>query len=138
MLIKTAAAVAMVLALAGCGGSDSTGSAEPKPSASLSSTTAAPAAATLKDTCPQVEAAIDGMDFDSDPADLAAAEQTVLALSAAGDVETQNALEPVLTALRKSQTATQGETSADAFDAWTDAGRTIGDRCKAAGSSAFQ
>jgi hypothetical protein len=137
-MIRTATfAAASLIALAGCsnssdGNDDSNGS----PIAVASTTTAT--AATLKETCPEVEAAIRGVDIISAPAQIAAAEEKVQALSDDGDTETQNGLAPVLEVLEQMRTAKQGQEANAAFGAWTDAVAGLADRCATVGSSAFQ
>lgn len=119
------AALVLLLSLAACGGDGEASSAEPSETESV-------APATLKETCPQVEAAI-GKDWD-------VARDEVQALSDAGDLETQQAVERVIAALttlaeRKNLT---GMALLDARAAIRDSLSGLADRCNAVGSSSLQ
>lgn len=96
------------------------------------------AAVGLRETCPEVEAAIRNVDIISPTARMAAAHARVEELSQAGDLETKNALRGVVDGIDEMQTAAQGQASVDAFDAWTAAVTNLADRCESFGSSPLQ
>jgi hypothetical protein len=96
------------------------------------------AAVGLRETCPEVEAAIRNVDIISPPAKIATAHARVEELAKAGDLETKNALRGVVDVIDEMQTAAQGQESVDAFDAWTAAVTNLADWCEAVGSSALQ
>lgn len=132
MTRRTIAALAVLATLAtcaGCSGSDSSADAHPG---------ARDRGMSLKETCPQVEAAVRGVDIISSPDRLQTAHDKVQALAEAGDLETRNALRPVVSTIAKMHDAQPGQQAADAFDAWTTTLGDISKRCGAVGSSAFQ
>lgn len=127
--------LALFVALTACSDdSKDQGAGEPAASSSVKGL----ASATLKDTCPQLEAAISGIDIVSPPGKITAAQGAVQELSDRGDTETQNALTNVVVALGQLRTAEQGQGSLDARNSMRAALDNLADRCAAVGSSAMQ
>lgn len=127
--------VVLVLSVAGCGGQSDTpsseaGEAKPSPVTEQVS---------LRDACPQIEAAFPSTDQPESPAwqefsDLLAE------LSETGEVETKNAiatLEPPVDEFA-SEEPLEGLPFLEARSAMRGAVSTLRDRCEAVGSSAFQ
>lgn len=123
-----------LIALAGCS-SGGEGAADESPSETP--TTTQVEAATLKDTCPLVERALP-TSMAPPRAKLAEAADEIGDLAASGDVETQNALEPLEDSTRDLSEAEPGIEYSDAFSAQTAALQSVADRCAAVGSSALQ
>lgn len=130
------------LALVACGDGEENAEGASDSSASTTETVveppappSPPAVADLKTTCPEVEAALP--DYSEDPAYDVVAEE-VFRLSAAGDTETQNALQPVIEALRGLATAERGLPYIEADQAYLSSLDGLATRCAAVGSSALQ
>lgn len=143
----TIAGLALAFALTGCGGDDSSsaGGDETPPDAPPSETSTAAtfkpspdtSAADLKTTCPEVEAALP--DLYADGSTYGETVQTVEGLRDAGDAETQNALAPVITALRGLERAGNDALAAlEARGPYYAALDGLALRCNAVGSSALQ
>lgn len=93
----------------------------------------------LREACPQAEAAIKGMDIVSDtPADIRAAADRVQAIVDAGDQETVNAMSRLADAIRAGESTKPGMEKIDASQRLIAALGTLADRCEAVGSSSFQ
>ena len=122
-----------ILFAAGCGGSDSGGEATPAAPAS----TETAVARSLHDTCPLLEQAMPTGLMPSTPR-LATFSARLDELADQGDVETQNAVAVMQSAVDDLREAGPGSEYASAFAGMTDAIETIADRCAAVGSSAFQ
>lgn len=139
----TIAGFALALALTGCGGDDSSGAGrddpgqEATPSETSTAATFKPSpgasVADLRTTCPEVEAALPQYDDG-----MAAAVPKVESLSAAGDTETQNALAPVIEAMRELAGAEEVNDLLDARAAYRNSLDGLAGRCAAVGSSALQ
>lgn len=133
----TVVGLALGLVLVACGGDDGGDSngGVAAPSTQTESAAEPPAVVDLKTTCPEVEAALP--DYSEDPAYDAVADE-IEGLSAAGDVETQNALGPVIDALRQLATAERGLPYIEADQAYLSSLDGLATRCAAVGSSALQ
>lgn len=135
----TFAGLALALLLAGCGGESGDQAATPEePTTTASTAPVAPETTTasvadLKTTCPEVEASLPQYDDG-----MAAAVPKVESLSAAGDTETQNALAPVIAAMRELADAEEVNDLFDARAAYRDSLDGLAGRCNAVGSSALQ
>lgn len=136
----TLAAAGLALLATGCStdeAPESTGTT----STSTSTSTPTPEPVTLRETCPEIEAALPGGYLPK--ADRMATFLGDLAsLQEQGDTETKNAID-----LLRPATATYHDSVAtdapigdqlDAHIAWLDAISAVADRCEAAGSSALQ
>lgn len=135
----------LACALAGCSsdeGSDATGA--PKSSSTPSTASTAPTPTpldneptSLRDSCPLIERAIPTAAFPN-AVKLTQSAQDLQQLSNAGDVETQNAVDPLVAASRQLVGAEAGEEAGIAYEVWLDTIGSVARRCKAVGSSALQ
>lgn len=116
--------------LAACGGSDGDTDASSTPA-----TASAAPAATLAETCPEVEAGMPDDDV-PEPEEWQAFADRLHDLRDAGDTETKNALDFMIRAVE--QLASPSGDPLDAFTGYTDALTVMRDRCKAVGSSSMQ
>lgn len=123
--------VMLVGLLAACGSGEPTSGDSPASSPSVTTT-----ANSLKDTCPQVEAALPGIMASSSKIEAARVE--IQGLSDSGDVETQNALDGLVQALAAMRDATPGGEYVDASQKLLAALDDLAIRCKAVGSAALQ
>jgi hypothetical protein len=134
------------IALSGCADSDSTpDAATPRESSVTASSSLTPEPsgpaptsepATLRETCPQVEAALPSDSYARGPRWAQyLAELTML--YSAGDLETQNALDVLIPAIQD-LALSDSSTYLDAHIEMLHALDTMAERCKAAGSSALQ
>lgn len=151
-MIRLATALALVVALSGaCGDGDKEPETAPGPSTSSPDSTSVSASAsetqslaplmTLREVCPEVEAALPGgMIPKRGPMNTFVGQLNHL--QSTGDVEAQNALELLLPASSELQQVIAlsgtGSLLTDTLSAWIDAISAFAKRCKAAGSSALQ
>lgn len=151
-MIRSAIALALMVALTGaCGDGDSEPESAPSPStSSTDSASVSPSASesqslaplmTLREVCPEVEAALPGGAIpERGPMNTFVGQ--VNHLQSSSDVEAQNALELLLPASTELQRVIAlsgtGSLLMDSLSAWLDAISAFAKRCKAAGSSALQ
>jgi hypothetical protein len=131
-ILRGVAAALLATLLAACGSGEPTSGDSPASSPSVTTT-----ANSLKDTCPQVEAALPtGLVPPSSKFEAARVE--IQGLSDSGDVETQNALDGLVKALAAMRDASPGGEYVDASQKLLAALDDLAIRCKAVGSSALQ
>lgn len=142
MKIMIIAAAVLATALTGCSSDDGdkdTGKVASSESPTSPTPTVEPM--TLKEVCPEVEAALPN-GFIPKEARLTEFVDKLEELAAGGDTETKNAiavLQGPTTDMRDAVAAdAQGGDLVDANIAWLDGITAFADRCKAAGSSALQ
>lgn len=135
----------LTCALTGCSSDEGPEeAAAPATSSTLSTTSTAPTTTpqddeptSLRDSCPLIERAITTKAFPNS-VKLTQSAQDLQQLSNAGDIGTQNAIDPLVAASRQLVGARPGQEAGIAYDVWLDTIDFVARRCKAVGSSALQ
>jgi hypothetical protein len=139
-IIIALAAAGLALLATSCASDEPAAPADASPT-STSASTPTPEPVTLRETCPEIEAALPG-GYLPEADRIATFLGDLASLQEQGDTETKNAIELLRPATATYHDAVATDAPAgdmlDAHSAWLDAISAVAERCKAAGSSALQ